>query len=154
MINRLTDFSSGFGNAYFVTHLIAIVASYAVFFVTFSAAVLYLVQDNNLKRKHLGAMFNRLPDLSLLDKLTYRSIELGFPILSVAIIAGFLLQKDISGSYWNWNTKEVYSVVSWLLYAVTLHVRLSSKLRGKKVALLSILAFGIIVFSLFVGCGG
>ena len=141
-------------NTYLTIHIIAIYLSYIVFFVTSFTALLYLIQDNNLKNKHLGPIFSRLPDLSFLDRLNYKSIGLGFPILTLAIISGMLWAKDIWGSYWNWHLREVSSLVLWLLYAVILHVRLSSKLRGRKVALLSLLAFFVIIFTLFSSCGG
>ncbi len=140
------------GSLYFVLHIVAIYVSYAVFFVATFAAVLYLIEDNSLKNKQPKAVFSRLPNLSFLDKLNYRSIGLGFPILTLAIISGSIWAKDIWGTYWNWNLREVYSLVLWLVYAVILHVRLSSKLRGKKVALLSMFAFVIILFSLLGSC--
>jgi ABC-type transport system involved in cytochrome c biogenesis permease subunit len=153
MIDSLTNVTSCFKNIYFILHIIAIYLSYIAFFVAFLAALLYLIQDRNLKSKRLGVIFGRLPDLSLLDRLNYKSIGLGFPILTLAIISGSFWAKDIWGSYWNWNPREVYALVLWLLYAVILHVRLSFKLRGKKVAVLSILAFFIMSFTLFSRCG-
>ena len=134
-------------------HIIAIFLSYAAFLLAAVAGLLYLMQDNNLKHKHLGAIFGRLPDLSFLDRLNYEAIGFGFPILTLAIITGMFWARDARGSYWNWGAREVYSVALWFLYAVILHVRLSSKLRGRKVALLSIAALFIMIFTLFGSCG-
>lgn len=137
---------------YFFLHIIVIHISYLAFFSAFLAALLYLIQDNNLKNKRLNPLLSRLPDLSILDKWNYVSIGLGFPVLTLAIMGGFLWLKDITGFYWAWNTRVIYSIVLWLFYAVILHVRLSAKMRGKKVAYLSILAFFIIIFSFFSAC--
>jgi len=139
-------------NTNLTVHILTISLSYAAFFLASIAAFLYLMQDNNLKNKHINALASRLPDLSFLDKLNYKSISLGFPVLTLAIISGFLRSKDIYGFYWGRNPRVIYSLVLWFIYALILHVRLSSKLRGKKVAILSMLAFLIIIFTLFSRC--
>lgn len=139
-------------NPYLSLHIISIHLSYIIFFVASVAALIYLVEDIQLKHKKTKVLFSRLPDLSFLDKLNYRLIGLGFPILTLSIISGAFWARDIQGAYWSWNPREVYSLVLWLLYAATLHVRLSEKLRGRKVAILSLTAFAIIVLSLFSSC--
>ena len=140
-------------NAYFILHTFSITLSYIVFWVASAAAAAYLIQDNYLKHKKTGILFNRLPDLSFLDKLIYRSIGLGFPLLTVSIISGFGQEMNLHGCYWqNYNSRQIYALVLWLLYAVILHVRLSEKLRGRKVAILSLLAFFVTILSLFSAC--
>jgi len=134
-------------------HILGIYLSYIIFFVASVAAATYLIQDYLLKNKRTGIIFNRLPDLSFLDKLNYRSIGLGFPLLTISIISGFIWAKSVYGVYWaNSGSRQFYSLVLWLIYAAILHVRLSEKLRGKKVALLSLFAFCVIILSLFGVC--
>lgn len=138
---------------YLKLHILTIYLSYAVFFVSTAAAVLYLIQNNALKNKQVGIVFSRLPDLSFLDKLNYRTIGLGFPILTFSIISGFIWARNIYGAYWaGLYSRQVFSIILWLIYAVILHVRLSDKLRGKKVAFLSLFAFFMIILSLFGAC--
>lgn len=138
---------------YLSAHIISIYLSYLVFFVASFAAVSYLIQDNFLKNKHTGMVFRRLPDLSRLDKLNYRSIGLGFPILTLSIITGFIWLKSLYGSLWGaYSVRQVYALVLWIIYAVILHMRLSEKLRGRKVAILSLFAFLVIILSLFAVC--
>jgi ABC-type transport system involved in cytochrome c biogenesis permease subunit len=138
--------------SYFNLHIITVHFSYIIFFVASIAAALYLVQDNLLKNKQAGVIFNRLPDLFFLDKLNYRAIGIGFPVLTLSIISGFIWAKHIRGAYFDFHSREVYSFALWLVYALILHVRLSAKLRGRKVAQLSIFAFCIIIFTLFSRC--
>jgi len=140
-------------NSYLIVHIVAISLSYIIFLVASFTALLYLIQDNNLKKKRWGPS-RRLPDLSVLDRLNYRSIGLGFPMLTLAIIIGYLWAKDTRGAYWNWNAREVATLLLWFLYAIILHVRLSSRMRGRKVAFLSILAFLVIIITLFSTCRG
>lgn len=134
-------------------HILTIYASYVVFFAATIAAVLYLIQNSALKNKQAGIASSRLPDLSFLDKLNYKSIGIGFPMLTFSIISGFIWAKSVHGVYWwDYNPRQLFSLVIWLIYAVILHVRLSAKLRGKKVALLSLFAFFVIILSLFGAC--
>jgi ABC-type transport system involved in cytochrome c biogenesis permease subunit len=132
-------------------HIATIWLSYFVFLVASIAALLYLVCDHALKHKRTGVIFSRLPDLSFLDKLNYRGIGLGFPILTLSILSGFVWAQSVHGAYWwNVNSRQVYSLVLWLAYALILHVRLSAKMRGRKVSVLSLLASFVIILSL---CG-
>jgi len=140
-------------NLYSTLHIAGIYLSYFVFFIATVAAAAYLIQDGLIKSKRMGIIFNRLPDLSFLDKLNYRSIGLGFPLLTLSIISGFIWARNINGAYWGaHNLRQIYSLVLWLIYAVILHTRLSAKLRGRKVALLSLFAFCVLVFSLLASC--
>lgn len=138
---------------YLKLHIIAMYLSYVAFFVATISAAFYLVQNNALKNKQTGIIFSKLPDLDFLDKLNYRSIGVGFPLLTLAILGGFIWAEHIHGIYWSGsNVRQIYSLVLWLIYAVTLHVRLSAKLRGRKVALLTLFAFFVIILSLFAVC--
>ena len=134
-------------------HRITIHLSYIAFFVASVAALLYVIQDNALKNKLTGVIFSRLPSLSFLDKLNYRSIGLGFPMLTISVISGLIWAKDIHGiCWWGYTSRQLYSLILWLIYALILHVRLSARLRGRKVALLSIAAFFVIILTLFGTC--
>lgn len=134
-------------------HHITISMSYCAFFAASLAAALYLIQDGAIKSKLAGAVFNRLPSLSFLDRLNYRSIALGFPILTLAILSGFMWTKNIYGVYWHtFNSRHLYALALWLVYALILHVRLTAGLRGRKVAVLSLAAFVIGVITLFGTC--
>jgi ABC-type transport system involved in cytochrome c biogenesis permease subunit len=139
-------------NLFFKLHIITIFFSFIAFFVASVAAVLYLIQDSLIKNKKVGLISNQLPNLFFLDKLNYRSIGLGFPILTLSIISGFIWTKYVGGTYWSYNPREIYSFVLWMIYALILHVRLSAKLRGKKVAQWSLLAFCVIILILSGSC--
>ena len=138
---------------YLKVHGIAIFLSYLAFFSASAAAALYLIQDRALKNKLEGAIFGRLPSLSFLDKLNYRSIGMGFPLLTISVISGLIWAKNVYGIYWwGYNSRQFYSFILWLIYAVILHVRLSARLRGRKVAFLSIAAFFVIILTLLGTC--
>ncbi|GER92432.1 c-type cytochrome biogenesis protein CcsB [Dissulfurispira thermophila] len=121
----------------------------AAFAVACGIGTMYLLQEHYLKSKHLGELFKRLPSLQVLDEINYRLITIGFPLLTLAIITGALWAESAWGSYWRWDPKEVWSLITWFIYALVLHVRLTAGWRGKKAAILSIIGFLTILFTFF-----
>ncbi|MCK5286506.1 MAG: c-type cytochrome biogenesis protein CcsB [Thermodesulfovibrionia bacterium] len=121
----------------------------AAFALAAGVGVMYLIQERNVKSKHPSALFQRLPSLQILDEINYRLISLGFPLLTLAIITGVIWANTAWGTYWRWDPKEVWSLITWIIYALVLHLRLSIGWRGKKAAGLSILGFILVIFTFF-----
>ena len=130
-------------------HTVLAFLSNAAFALAFGIGLMYLVQEHHVKSKHLGGLFERLPSLQTLDDINYRLITWGFPLLTLAIITGALWAQSALGNYWNWDPRETVSLITWLIYAIILHARLVAGWRGKRAALLSILAFLIILAAFF-----
>jgi cytochrome c-type biogenesis protein CcsB len=128
-------------------HVMLLFFGNAVFAVAFGAAIMYLLMEKELKRKKLGAIFKRLPSLDVLDDINYRCLTIGFPLLTLGIITGSIWAEYAWGSYWSWDPKEVWSLITWLLYAALLHGRLTVGWRGRKAAILAIVGFGAILFT-------
>jgi cytochrome c-type biogenesis protein CcsB len=123
---------------------------YAAFAVAFGAAIMYLIQEHFLKRKKLGAMYQKLPSLDKLDDINYRCLTFGFPLLTLAIISGAIWAETAWGTYWSWDPKETWSLITWFVYAALLHGRLTTGWRGKKAAILAIVGFFVLLFT-FIG---
>ena len=121
----------------------------AAFAMAFGIGLMYLIQEHYVKSKHIGGLFKRLPSLQTLDEINYRLITVGFPFLTLAIITGALWAESAWGSYWRWDPKEVWSLITWFIYASVLHVRLTVGWRGKRAAILSILGFCAVLFTFF-----
>ncbi len=121
----------------------------AAFAVAFGIGIMYLIQEHHLKSKRLGGLFQRLPNLQLLDEVNYRLISLGFPLLTLAIITGAIWAESAWGSYWRWDPKEVWSLITWFIYALVLHARLTAGWRGRRAAILSIIGFISVIFTFF-----
>ncbi len=118
-----------------------------MFALAFAAGVMYLIQERHIKTKKIGAFFRRLPALQVLDELNYRALTIGFPLLTLGIITGSVWAESAWGSYWNWDPKETWSLITWFLYAALLHGRLTVGWRGKRAALFAILGFCALVFT-------
>lgn len=135
-------------NSYWLpVHVALLFFGNAVFAVAFGAAIMYLLMEKELKRKKMGAIFRRLPSLDVLDDINYRCLTIGFPLLTLGIITGSIWAEYAWGSYWSWDPKEVWSLITWLLYAALLHGRLTVGWRGRKAAILAIVGFGAILFT-------
>jgi cytochrome c-type biogenesis protein CcsB len=131
-------------------HTILAFFSYAAFTIAFGASVVYLIQQHFLKKKKFGVLFRKLPSLDTLDDINYRCLTIGFPLLTVAIISGAIWAEKAWGSYWSWDPKETWSLITWFIYAALLHGRLTTGWRGKRASLLSIIGFLIMLFT-FIG---
>ena len=121
----------------------------AAFALAFGIGFMYLVQEHYVKSKRLGSLFGRLPSLQTLDEVNYRLITFGFPLLTLAIITGALWAESAWGSYWNWDPRETWSLITWFIYAIILHARLVAGWRGRRAAVLSIIGFLTIIIAFF-----
>jgi len=119
----------------------------ASFALAAGVGVMYLVQEHYVKTKRLGDLFQRLPSLQSLDDINYRLITLGFPLFTLAMITGMLWADTAWGSYWRWDPRETWSLITWFIFAIILHARLLRGWRGRKAALLSILGFLTIIIA-------
>jgi len=122
----------------------------AAFAMTFCAGLMYLIQERRLKSRQLGGVRFRLPSLELLDDVGFKSILFGFPLLTLALISGTLWAEQSRGSFFTWRPREIWSVVSWVIYGGLLYARVSAGWRGRKAALLAILGFTFVLFT-FIG---
>lgn len=86
----------------------------------------------------------RLTLADTLDNISYRTIGLGFPLLTIGIIAGGVWANEAWGSYWSWDPKETWAFITWLVFAAYLHARLTKGWQGRRPAILAALGFGVV----------
>ncbi len=122
----------------------------AFFALAACAGVMYLIQEHYIKRRKLGSLYFILPSLEVLDELNRRCLIYGFPLLTIGIITGSIWAESVWGTYWSWDPKQVGSLITWLLYAILLHGRLTVGWRGRRAALYAIGAFAILISSYLV----
>ena len=134
---------------WFGIHTVLAFTGDAAFALAFGIGLMYLIQEHHVKSKHLGDLFQRLPSLQILDEINYRLITIGWMLLTLAIITGVIWAESAWGSYWRWDPKEVWSLITWFIYATVLHVRLIAGWRGRRAALLSVVGFFAVLFTFF-----
>lgn len=90
-----------------------------------------------------------LPSAEALDRITYKTICIAFPLLTLMIAAGAYWANRTWGSYWSWDPKETWAAITWLVYAGYLHMRITRGWRGRRAAYFAILGFVVVMFTFF-----
>jgi cytochrome c-type biogenesis protein CcsB len=133
-----------------IAHVVACFLGYAAFAISCGISILYLLkktaQSNN---PHPKGIFALLPAQRQLEQFNYQMIVFGFLWLSLGIITGSIWANSAWGTYWSWDPKETWSLITWLVYAALLHARTIQGWRGNRVAWLSIIGFGCVLFTYF-----
>ena len=120
------------------------------FGVAFVAGIMYLIQERLLKSKRFNVLYSKLPPLDFLDWLNQQSIVIGFPLLTLGIIAGAISAEYSQGSYLSWNPEQTWALVTWVFYFIVLLGRLTVGWRAKRAAYLTIIGFAGVVLT-FIG---
>ena len=138
---------SAFASVWLAIHVVSAFLGDGMLALTAIAGVMYLLQEKQIRSKRPGWVYSRLPSLTTLDNLNWIFLMVGFPLLTLGMLSGAVFGQFLSGSYWNWAPKETWSLITWLVYAVIIHQRLTVGWRGRKAAWLSIAGFGIVLFT-------
>jgi cytochrome c-type biogenesis protein CcsB len=128
-------------------HVSLLLAGEGIFALAFCAGIMYLIQERQLKSKKVGIFYYRLPSLYILDEINARCLMYGFPLLTLGIITGSIWAEYAWGSYWNWDPKETFALITWLIYAALIHGRLATGWRGRRAAIMAIIGFFSILFT-------
>jgi cytochrome c-type biogenesis protein CcsB len=136
---------SAFRGGWLAVHICSIILGYTGFFLTFVAAVMYLIQEKELKSRIPRAFYYRLPSLELCDELYYRSLLFGLPLLTVGILTGFIWASRTWKGPWELDPKIVASLLTWLIYLVLFSTRVSGGWRGRRAAYVAIFGFAAIM---------
>ena len=123
-------------------HVSMAIIGYGAFGVAFGVAMAFLLKDS----VH-GRIAQTIPDEKTLDLIIYRAVALGFLFLTLCMITGAIWANNAWGSYWNWDPKETWSLITWIIYAVFLHLRIRKGMAGKKAALFAVLGFVCVIFT-------
>jgi cytochrome c-type biogenesis protein CcsB len=150
---RLPQASGGtkniFNSFWFNLHIITIFIGEASFALACGVGMLYLLQEHTIKTKKRGFFYKRLPSLDLLDTTGYACLVIGFSLITIGLMTGFVYAKLIWGRFWSWDPKEVWSGITWLVYAALLHERLAVGWRGRRAAIMAIIGFVVLLFTFF-----
>lgn len=119
----------------------------AVFALAFAVSAAFLLQQNFLKSKRGGPLVHRLPAVQTLDRLSLVFLLWGFPLLTLGIVTGGFWSMSATGHFWSWEAREILAVITWLLYAGLLQLRLLGGLHGRKAAGWTIGAFALLLAS-------
>ena len=148
-----------------IMHVTIMMISYATLMLGSLLSILFLIlAQNDVERKNIKSSTTaknlliinansnvaKITLLESIDNLSYRTIGLGFPLLTIGIIAGAVWANEAWGSYWSWDPKETWALITWLIFASYLHSRLTKSWSGKKPAIIASIGF-LIVWICYLG---
>jgi cytochrome c-type biogenesis protein CcsB len=138
-------------NAWISVHIVLALVGIAAFVLNFAGAIMYLLQEHQLKARRPGTFYYRLPDLETLDRLTYRTLVLGFPFLTVALLLGAVWARAAWGSVFAFDPLAIFSLLAWGIYAAILAGRAMGTWRGRRAAYFAIAGFATLILTLGAG---
>jgi len=100
-----------------------------------------------IKERKSGGIYDKLPEPQALDNLSYRYVAAGFIMYGLMIVSGAFWANQVKGSYWNWDPVEVWSLISWLIYGIYLHLRITFGWRGRRLAWYALIAVVVMIVS-------
>jgi cytochrome c-type biogenesis protein CcsB len=136
-----------------VIHVGAAILATGAFAVGALTATVFLLKAGveSRDRSRFRGLLELLPATDALDRLSYRLHAVGFPLWTfAALIAGPIWAEYAWGSYWNWDPKEVWAFITWVIYAAYLHARATAGWKGKAAAIIALIGFATLLFN-FVG---
>lgn len=150
-VARPPGFGPVLGNAWIWVHIALAMVGIAAFVLNFAGALMYLLQERQIRSKRQGRFYYRLPALETLDHLTYRMLALGFPFLTTGLILGAVWARTSWGSVFAFDPLAFFSVVAWVIYAGTLAGRTAGGWHGRRAAYFAIIGFVALVVTLGAG---
>ncbi|MFO7570216.1 MAG: c-type cytochrome biogenesis protein CcsB [Smithellaceae bacterium] len=146
--NRIEPLIPALQSNWLTSHVLTCFLGYAAFTVAFALGVMFLLKKGIASKKsNPGRFFRMLPGDDMIDELIYQCTVLGVVFLALGIVTGSVWAHYAWGSYWSWDPKETWSLVTWLVYAAMLHARLVRGWRGTRMAVLAIAGFACVLFT-------
>lgn len=133
----------------FPVHTTLLLFAYAAFFVVFLASVMYLLQERELKLKTFSAIFHRLPALTTVNEIATTSAAIGLTLLTVGIATGMVWSSSRDGRLWHNDPKEIFAVLTWLLYLFLILYRSTASWRGRPAAWMGVAGFALVLCTFF-----
>ena len=125
-------------------HVSTAIIAYGAFGVSFVLGIIFLMREN---MKDQGFLDRHVPAKEKLDIIGYRSVALGLLFLTFTILTGAIWAERAWGSYWSWDPKETWSLITWLIYSVYLHLRIRRGWNGRAAAIFAVVGFIAVLFT-------
>jgi len=126
-------------------HVGMAVVSYGIFAMSFAAGLAYLAQEKRLAGGQVVDRFAWLPSRETLDAVAFRAVIVGFPVFATMIVLGSWWASIAWSRWWGWDPKETSALVTWLIYAVYLHLRNQRGWSGRPAALVLVVGFAMVL---------
>jgi len=146
--DRISPLVPALQSNWLIAHVFTCFIGYAAFAVACGTGIMYLVKLRD-KGDSPNSLLATLPSLKIIDDITHKIILFGFIWLSGGIISGAVWANSAWGTYWSWDPKETWSLITWFVYASALHARFTRGWGGKRIAWIAILGFLAVIFTYY-----
>ena len=149
---QITPLVPALQSNWLIAHVVTCFIGYAAFAVACGMGIMYLLKFGHEARSGGVAgegVFDILPELKVIDDIIYKTIVFGFLWLSTGIITGAVWANSAWGTYWSWDPKETWSLITWFVYALALHARYVRGWGGKRIAWIAIIGFMAVIFTYY-----
>ena len=148
--DRINPLIPALQSNWLIAHVVTCFIGYAAFAVAGGLGLMYLIKRRAVQRQApADSIGGSLPELRVIDALPPRTIVFGFLWLSAGLITGAVWANEAWGTYWSWDPKETWSIITWFLYASTLHARFTRGWSGRRIAWRAIAGFFAVFFTYF-----
>ncbi len=154
-MTRIEPLRAVLNSSWLTYHVMTVMISYSAFMLSFMFSLTYIVKDMTSKVEEgqplvrLANVLQWLPKKETLDLFNYRAIQIGWPLLTFGIFSGAVWANTAWGRAWGWDPKETWSLITWFIYTIFLHLRIRQGWRGRKTALAAIVGFLAVLVTWF-----
>lgn len=141
------DITAKLASWWLTVHVTFAKLAYGALVTSFALSVLYLLREGRAAGRWREVL-DKMPAQDVVDELAFKFMAVGFIFLGIMIATGAIWANEAWGRYWAWDPMETWSLVSWIVYAVVMHLRLTMGWRGTRFAWASVAALPVVVFSL------
>ena len=125
-------------------HVCTAIIAYGAFGVSCAISAMFLLRG---RMENSPFWRDRVPEAARLDLISYRAVSLGFLFLTFVIVTGAIWAESAWGSYWSWDPKETWALITWFIYAIYLHLRVSRGWKGRAAAIFAVVGFACVIFT-------
>ena len=144
--NRIAPLVPALQSNWLIAHVFTCFIGYAAFAVACGTGIMYLIKSRDTGDSS-GSLLATLPSLKVIDDITHKVMLFGFIWLSAGIISGAVWANSAWGTYWSWDPKETWSLITWFIYAAALHARFTRGWGGKRIAWIAVFGFLAVIFT-------
>ena len=132
-----------------IAHVVTCFIGYAAFAVASGLSLVYLLKSRKKYQNDEENLLSQLPGLPVIDDIIHKTLIFGFLWLTAGIITGAVWANSAWGTYWSWDPKETWSLITWFIYAGALHFRFTKGWGGTRIAWFSIIGFASVMFTYY-----
>ena len=126
--------AASFKSGWMIVHVLFAQLAFGSYAIASGMGLVYILKDKKMRKGEVNPFYEKFPPLEMLEESMFRFVVYGFISEAIMIMAGAIWAKDLWGSYWAWDPVEMWSLISWLLYGLAIHMRVTLGWRGRRLA--------------------